>query len=75
MLTPDIKNILNIIKPVAALGDAAFAELSVQYCIDLQQYSVDVCRGLETLEAPTVAYALRSMDIPSRTAQIFCSSL
>lgn len=70
-----MKNILNIIKPVAELGDAAFAELSVQYCIDLDQYSVDVCQGLETLEAPSVAYALRSMDIPSRTAQIFCSSL
>lgn len=71
----DCYGILRILKSAAELGDAAFAELSVQFCIDAQEDDPDVCMGLETLEAPSVAYALRSMDIPSRTAQIFCESL
>jgi sphingomyelin phosphodiesterase len=31
--------------------------------------------GLERLEAPSVAYALRQLDVPSQGAQIFCHSL
>ena len=45
----DCYNILNILKPVAQLGDVAFAELSVAYCNTLHQYTPDVCQGLHNL--------------------------
>jgi sphingomyelin phosphodiesterase len=67
--------LLKIIKSVAELGDAPFAELSIAYCNALHEYDADVCSGLETLEAPSVAFALRQMDVPSRTAQVFCEAL
>ena len=68
-------DILNVIKPVAEIGDIAIAQLTGQLCILLQKYSNAECIGTEILEAPSVSYALRSMDIPSRTAQLFCHSL
>jgi sphingomyelin phosphodiesterase len=34
--------------------------------------SADVCEGLQAMEAPAFVYALNSMDVPSRTSQIFC---
>ena len=67
--------ILKTLKSVAELGEAPFAELSVAYCNALHESDPDVCAGLETLEAPSVSFALRQMDIPSRTAQVFCEAL
>ena len=67
--------LLNIIKPVAEIGDLAIAELITPLCKLLHEYSDQECSGVESLEAPSVGYALRSMTIPSRTAQIFCSEL
>jgi sphingomyelin phosphodiesterase len=68
-------SILRVLKTVAELGEAAFAELSIAQCNTLHQADQDVCAGLETLEAPSVSWALRQMEIPSRTAQVFCEAL
>lgn len=68
-------SILRVLKSVAELGEASFAELSIAFCKAAHQSDPDVCDGLETLEAPSVSWALRQMDIPSRTAQVFCEAL
>ncbi|KAK5745900.1 hypothetical protein LTR17_001029 [Elasticomyces elasticus] len=68
-------SILSVLKSVAELGEAPFAELSVAFCKATHEADPDVCDGLQTLEAPSVSWALRQMDIPSRTAQVFCEVL
>ncbi|KAK5713787.1 hypothetical protein LTR17_017471 [Elasticomyces elasticus] len=68
-------SILSVLKSVAELGEAPFAELSVAFCKATHEADPDVCDGLQTLEAPSVSWALRQMDIPSRTAQVFCEAL
>ncbi|TKA69463.1 hypothetical protein B0A55_08330 [Friedmanniomyces simplex] len=68
-------SILRILKSVAELGEAPFAEISIAFCKVAHESDPDVCDGLETLEAPSVSWALRQMDIPSRTAQVFCEAL
>lgn len=34
--------------------------------------AADVCEGLQAMEAPAFVYALNSLDVPSRTAEVFC---
>ncbi|KAK4900107.1 hypothetical protein LTR27_002870 [Elasticomyces elasticus] len=68
-------SILSVLKSVAELGEAPFAELSVAFCKATHEADPDVCDGLQTLEAPSVSWALRQMDIPSHTAQVFCEAL
>ena len=68
-------DLLSILKPIAEMGEAPFAQLSIAYCQALLHYDPDWCAGLETLEAPSMSFALRQMQVPSRTAQVFCWAL
>ncbi|KAK4569622.1 hypothetical protein LTR86_003386 [Recurvomyces mirabilis] len=51
----DCYDILRVLKSVAELGEAPFAELSIAFCNAAHEGDPDVCAGLETLEAPSVS--------------------
>jgi sphingomyelin phosphodiesterase len=66
---------LKLIQSVAADGDEAYAELVIGFCIAVDEAAPDVCEGLMRLEAPSMTYALRNMQIPSRTSTLWCAEI
>ncbi|RDW83499.1 hypothetical protein BP5796_04990 [Coleophoma crateriformis] len=71
----DCESILLILKEAATLGDDVFIKLFQEVCIDTGSASTAECTGLVALEGSSMAYSLRNMVIPSRTAKIFCNTV
>ncbi|KAH8897755.1 sphingomyelin phosphodiesterase [Thozetella sp. PMI_491] len=71
----DCNAMLKVIQQIALQGDDAYAELSIKFCRAVQSYAPDVCDGLMSLEAPSMAFSLRNMEIPSRTSQLWCANI
>ncbi|KAJ9133691.1 Sphingomyelin phosphodiesterase [Pleurostoma richardsiae] len=71
----DCQAMLKLIQDVADDGDEAYAQLAIGFCKAIQEYADDVCDGLMQLEAPSMAYSLRNMEIPSRTSTLWCAEI
>ncbi|KKY17767.1 putative sphingomyelin phosphodiesterase [Phaeomoniella chlamydospora] len=69
------ETLLVVLKALAHLGNDAFVDVITAVCTDLGIEDADVCEGAIGLEGPILAHDLRVMDIPSHTAQLFCSTV
>lgn len=67
--------LLVVLQALAHLGNDAFTDVIVEICILLQIEDDDVCTGAIGLEGPILAHDLRNMDIPSKTAELFCLTI
>ncbi|KAH8655770.1 Metallo-dependent phosphatase-like protein [Xylariales sp. PMI_506] len=70
-----MSTILENLHGVAKYGDDAYGAMAIGLCIATDEASNDVCEGLMSLKAPSMAHSLRNMDIPSRTSTMFCNAL
>ncbi|KAF3771386.1 sphingomyelin phosphodiesterase [Cryphonectria parasitica EP155] len=67
--------LLVVLQALAHLGNDAFTDTIVAICVALQIEDDDVCAGAIGLEGPILAHDLRNMDIPSKTAELFCLTI
>lgn len=81
-LVPSTKRLANILqtfltvaKRSVALSDALFVTVLTEVCKVLQPQDHDVCEGSIRLQGPALAEAIRNMDIPSKTSQLFCNTI
>ncbi|OJJ42903.1 hypothetical protein ASPZODRAFT_75285 [Penicilliopsis zonata CBS 506.65] len=67
--------LLVVLKVLAHLGNDDFVDVITEVCILAGIDDDDVCSGSISLEGPILAHDLRNMDIPSHTAQLFCTTV
>ncbi|KAK5797708.1 hypothetical protein VI817_003999 [Penicillium citrinum] len=60
---------------LAHLGNDAFVDVITDVCVLAGVEDKDVCEGAISREGPILAHDLRTMDIPSTTAVLFCSTV
>ncbi|ODA81323.1 hypothetical protein RJ55_04288 [Drechmeria coniospora] len=65
-------SILSAIKAIVETGNETFFDLAKKLCAAGTQYDADYCGGIIEIEGPVIASIIKSMDIPSKTADQFC---
>ncbi|GJN94375.1 hypothetical protein Rhopal_007454-T1 [Rhodotorula paludigena] len=63
------------LQALANLGDDAFVDLFVGFCIKLGIEDADVCAGAVGTQAPILAHDLRSIALASPAAKNFCTTI
>ncbi|PWY91733.1 acid sphingomyelinase [Aspergillus sclerotioniger CBS 115572] len=67
--------LLVVLQALAHLGNDDFVDVITEVCILAGVDDDDVCKGAIGLEGPILAHDLRNMDVPSKTAVLFCTTI
>ncbi|PYH96613.1 acid sphingomyelinase [Aspergillus ellipticus CBS 707.79] len=69
------ESLLVVLQALAHLGNDDFVDVITEVCILAGIDDDDVCAGSIGLEGPILAHDLRYMDVPSKTAVLFCNTI
>ncbi|PYI31975.1 acid sphingomyelinase [Aspergillus indologenus CBS 114.80] len=67
--------LLVVLQALAHLGNDDFVDVITEVCILAKVDDDDVCEGAISREGPILAHDLRNMDVPSKTAVLFCTTI